>query len=388
MVQMRALLTAGFILIVFASQAVWVTFSPVLTLVSEEINVSVELLGLLAVTYPIFFLILTIPSGLLLDRDFKRWFLFGSVATFFAAAGRLVSFNYYWLLVCQLSGALGQPFLLNAFVPYASQLYEERRTLVISVLSLSMYLGTVFALAAGLKLYTAGGLTLLILPSAVVATAGIVLVLIAVRAVRFTKAESFAVKQFGAVLKRKDLWIIGAILGFGVATFDNLATWLQPALRSAGLEKVAGDAVALAIVLGLIGVAVIPDRVARANLRTIYMRSITPLIAAFFVILAFSLNTTLLFAFLGISGLLMLPAYAIIMDWIGKFCDREVHGSATGFVGLTSRAISVALTLGAMYFISSAELYFTYLTIPITVAFILTLLLPNDRKKPSISKVF
>ncbi|AIG99303.1 MULTISPECIES: MFS transporter [Archaeoglobus] len=385
---MRALLTAGFILIVFASQAVWVTFSPVLTLVSEEINVSVELLGLLAVTYPIFFLILTIPSGLLLDRDFKRWFLFGSVATFFAAAGRLVSFNYYWLLVCQLSGALGQPFLLNAFVPYASQLYEERRTLVISVLSLSMYLGTVFALAAGLKLYTAGGLTLLILPSAVVATAGIVLVLIAVRAVRFTKAESFAVKQFGAVLKRKDLWIIGAILGFGVATFDNLATWLQPALRSAGLEKVAGDAVALAIVLGLIGVAVIPDRVARANLRTIYMRSITPLIAAFFVILAFSLNTTLLFAFLGISGLLMLPAYAIIMDWIGKFCDREVHGSATGFVGLTSRAISVALTLGAMYFISSAELYFTYLTIPITVAFILTLLLPNDRKKPSISKVF
>ncbi len=377
---MRALLTAGFILIVFASQAVWVTFSPVLTLVSEELNVSVELLGLLAVTYPVFFLILTIPSGLLLDRNFKRWFLFGSIATFFAAAGRLVSFNYYWLLLCQLSGALGQPFLLNAFVPYASQLYEERRTLVISVLSLSMYLGTVFALAAGLKLYTAGGLALLIMPAAVVATVGMVLVLVALKAVKFTKAESFVAKQFGAVLKRKDLWIVGAILGFGVATFDNLATWLQPALRSAGLEKVAGDAVALAIVLGLIGVAVIPDRIARANLRTIYMRAITPLIASFFVILAFALNATLLFVFLGTSGLLMLPAYAIIMDWIGKFCDKEVHGSATGFVGLTSRAISVALTVGAMYFISSAELYFTYLTIPITVAFILTLLLPNDNK--------
>ncbi|WP_290724706.1 MFS transporter [Archaeoglobus sp.] len=385
---MRALLTAGFILIVFASQAVWVTFSPVLTLVSEEINVSVELLGLLAVTYPIFFLILTIPSGLLLDRDFKKWFLFGSVMTFFAATGRLLSFNYYWLLVCQLSGALGQPFLLNAFVPYASQLYEERRTLVISILSLSMYLGTVFALAAGMKLYNAGGLTMLVLPAAAVATAGIVLVLVAVRAVKFTKAESFAVRQFGAVLRRKDLWIVGAILGFGVATFDNLATWLQPALRSAGLEKVAGDAVALAIVLGLIGVAIIPDRVARMNLRTVYMRSITPLIGAFFVILAFALNATLLFAFLGISGLLMLPAYAIIMDWIGKFCDKEVHGSATGFVGLTSRAISVALTLGAMYFISSAELYFTYLTVPITVAFILTLLLPNDRKLAKISKTF
>ncbi len=270
---------------------------------------------------------------MLLDRNFKRWFLFGSIATFFAAAGRLVSFNYYWLLLCQLSGALGQPFLLNAFVPYASQLYEERRTLVISVLSLSMYLGTVFALAAGLKLYTAGGLALLIMPAAVVATVGMVLVLVALKAVKFTKAESFVAKQFGAVLKRKDLWIVGAILGFGVATFDNLATWLQPALRSAGLEKVAGDAVALAIVLGLIGVAVIPDRIARANLRTIYMRAITPLIASFFVILAFALNATLLFVFLGTSGLLMLPAYAIIMDWIGKFCDKEVHAAPPALSG-------------------------------------------------------
>ncbi|WP_456469271.1 MFS transporter [Archaeoglobus sp.] len=375
---MKALLTLGFILIVFASQAVWVTFSPVLTLASEDLGVSVELLGLLAVTYPIFFLILTIPSGLLLDRDFKRWFLFGTVMTFFAAAGRLLSFNYWWLLICQLSGALGQPFLLNAFVPYASQLYGEKRTAVISALSLSMYLGTVFALAAGLKLYSIGGLKTLILPAAMVSVLGILLILIALKGVEFRKAEEFAIKQFGAVVKRKDLWILGAILGFGVATFDNLATWLQPALRNVGLEKVAGDAVAIAIVLGLIGVAVIPSRIARRNLRTIYMRSITPLIALFFIILSFAINDIILFAFLGISGLLMLPAYAIIMDWIGKFCGKEVHGSATGFVGLTSRAISVALTLGAMYFIGSAQIYFTYLTLPISIAFILTLMLPND----------
>jgi len=99
----------------------------------------------------------------------------------------------------------------------------------------------------------------------------------------------------------------------------------------------------------------------------------------FFAILAVVVNQILLLCFLAISGLLMLPAYAIIMDWIGKYCEKEVHGSATGFVGLTSRAISVALTLGAMYFISSATVYFTYLTVPILIAFILTLMLPRDR---------
>lgn len=375
---MRVLLTLGFILMVFASQAVWVTFSPTLTFVAEQIGVSVELLGLLAVTYPIFFLILTIPSGLLLDKNFKKWFLFGSITTFFAATGRFLSFNYIWLLICQLSGALGQPFLLNAFVPYASQIYEGRRTIVISALSFSMYLGTIFALAAGLKLYNLGGLRMLILPAAVIATLGIILILTTISSVNFRKTKKFAIRQFGEVFRRRDLWIVGAILGFGVSVFDNLATWLEPALKSVGLERAAGDAVAFSIILGLIGVTIIPDRIARKNLRTIYMQSITPLITLFFVILTFITKNVLLFTFLGLSGLLMLPGYPIIMDWIGKFCEKEVHDSATGFVGLTSRAISVALTLGAIYFISTAELYLTYLAISITVAFILTLLLPND----------
>lgn len=336
---------------------------------------------MLAIMYPIFFLFLTIPSGLLLDRNFKRWFLFGVVATFFAASGRVISTDYWWLFFCQLFGAIGQPFLLNAFVPYSAQFYDEnRRATVISALSLSMYLGTVFALAAGMKLYMFGGLRTLILPAATVSIAGFILVLYASRHVKFRKFEEFSVRRFGTVLKRKDLWLIGAILGFGVATFDNLATWLQPALSNVGLEKIAGDAVAVAIILGLVGVAIIPKKVAERDYRTIYMRTITPIISLFFITLIFTINDVLVFAFLGISGFLMLPAYAIIMDWIGKFCDKDIQGSATGFIGLTSRAISVVLTLGAMYFISSAKLYFTYLAFPVSIAFILTLLLQRDDK--------
>ncbi len=378
---MRLLLTLGFILIVFASQAVWVTFSPIVTYAAKDFGVSVELVGLLAVTYPIFFLILTIPSGLLLDRDFKRWFLFGSVTTFFAAFGRLFSLSYWWMVVCQLSGALGQPFLLNAFVPYASQVYgENRRAMVISILSLSMYLGTVFALATGVKLYDAGGIELVVLPSAAIGLVGLMLVLLGIRGVKIEVGEGRkVVEMLRVVVKRRDLWIIGAILGFGVAAFDNLATWLQPALSSVGLERVAGDAVALAIVMGLIGIVFIPDRIARRNARTLYLRAITPTMMVFFAILAVAVNKFLLLGFMAISGFLMLPAYAIIMDWIGKYCEKDVHGSATGFVGLTSRAISVVLTLGAIYFIGSATIYFTYLTIPVLLAFILTLMLPRDR---------
>jgi len=377
---MKTLLTIGFALIIFAAAAVWVTFSPVLTQVSQEINVSVEMMGFLAITYSILFPILTIPSGMLLDRDFKRWFLFGVVATFFAAVGRLLSSNYYWLLACQLSGALGDPFLINASVSYASRLYEEKRTAVISALGLSMYLGMTFAQVTGLELYKALGLKGLLLPAAVIALAGIICVLISIREVEFYATKEFALKDFKAMLRRRDLWTLGVMLGIGMATFNNLAVWLEPVLNSMQLGEIAGDVVALSIVLGLIGVATVPVRIAKRNLRTIYLRSITVLNAAFFATLAFVVDKSLIFALIGASGLLMLPAYPIVMDWIGKFCSKEVHGTATGFVGLISRVLLVTLTLGAMYFISQARLYFTYIATSLLMALVLALLLPNDHR--------
>ncbi|WP_456371019.1 MFS transporter [Geoglobus sp.] len=379
MVQLRGpALIAGFILTVFASQAVWATFSPVVTHVAGELGTSVELVGYLAVTYPLFFLLLTVPSGILLDRNFRLWLLFGTFLTFLAGAGRLLNLHsYYWLLACQLFGAIGQPFLLNAFVPLATRIDESRRALLVSVFSLSMYLGTIFALIAGVELYQAGGIKLLSIPAAAISTAGAVMMIASISALPEISAIGVKV-GLGTVLRRRDLWVIGTLLGLGVAAFDNLATWLQPALRSAGLESVAGDAVAVSIVAGLIGVAFIPSRISKMNARTMYLRTIVPVIALLFAILAISLSSVLLFAFLTIAGFLMLPAYPIIMDWIGRFHEKEVHGSAAGFVGLVSRAISVALMFLATFFIYSAKVYFAFLTAVILIAMLFAFMLPRD----------
>ncbi|MCE4628370.1 MAG: MFS transporter, partial [Desulfurococcales archaeon] len=140
----RSLLLAGLALTIFASQAIWITFSPVGSLVSRELGVSKEEVGLLAITYPVFFLVLTIPSGLLLDRGFKKWLSIGVYLTVLGGILRLaLPHNYYWLMACQLLGALGQPFLLNSFAPFASRVYPERRETVVSLLSFAMYLGII-----------------------------------------------------------------------------------------------------------------------------------------------------------------------------------------------------------------------------------------------------
>ncbi len=384
MVSLKHLILVGFVLITFASQAIWVTFSPAVTLVADELDVSPELVGYLAVTYPLFFLILTIPSGVLLDRNFRFWLFFGALMTFLGGVGRVFAFtNYFFLLACQLLSAVGQPFLLNGFVPFASRLYERRRSAVISVLSLSMYLGTVFALSAGYELYTSGGMIYLIAPSSLISLLGFLLFLSGMNYLGADRVEGYRM-SLSDVAGRRDLWLIGIILGLGVAAFDNLATWLQPALETVSLGKIAGDAVALSIVLGLAGVALIPGFVAKRSARTRYMRGIVPLIASFFAVLIFVQSELLVFLFLGLSGLLMLPAYPLIMDWIGRFHEKSIQGSATGFVGLVSRAISVFLMFVAPYFIYSARAYFAFLTVVVLVAFLFTLILPDDRKMEKI----
>ncbi len=380
----KHVILVGFILITFASQAVWVTFSPAVTLVASDIGVRAEYIGYLAVTYPLFFLILTVPSGILLDRNFRFWLFFGALMTLLGGAGRLIAFSsYYWLLACQLLAAVGQPFLLNGFVPFASRLYEERRSVIISVLSLSMYLGTVFALLTGYELYSSGGIFSLILPSAILSLLGFLMFISGVKYLRSEGGETGRI-SLSDVVGRRDLWLIGIILGLGVAAFDNLATWLQPALETVNLGEIAGDAVAISIVLGLAGVAFIPGIIAGRNARTRYMRSIVPLIAVFFGILIFIQSKILVFLFLALSGLLMLPAYPLIMDWIGKFHEKNIQGSATGFVGLVSRAISVFLMFMAPYFIYSAKAYFAFLTAVVLSAFIFTLILPDDGKMEKI----
>lgn len=373
----------GLALAVFANQNIWVTFSPVVTNASSILGVSVTLVGFLAITYPIFFLLLTVPSGILLDKNFKLWLGLGATLTFVGGVGRLANTSSYtWLLVCQLFGALAQPFLLNGFVPFATRVYEARRAFVISMLSLSMYLGTIFALASGVALYNAGGVLYMAIPPAAISGVGLLLFVGGIQAV---EAKPVEVKMLNlrSVVRRRDLWIIGVILGLGVAAFDNLSTWLEPALQPVGLESVAGDAVAVAIIVGLVGVVLIPSRISARNLRTRYLRLVIPIVTILFALLAFVATRITLFVFLGIGGFIMLPAYPIIMDWIGKFHEKDVQGSATGLVGLVSRVISVSLTLAAAWFIFSTTVYFAFLTVALFMAFVFSMVLPKDDKMPA-----
>ncbi|MEB3780397.1 MAG: MFS transporter [Desulfurococcales archaeon] len=381
----RGVLLAGFMLATFSSQAIWVTFSPVSTNVSEYLGVSKERIGLLALVYPILFLALTLPSGILLDRRFKASFLTGITLTGLGGVLRLANpSSYEWLLACQIMAGIGQPFILNAFAPFSARFYSESKERVVSLLSLSMYLGIIYALGTGYTIYEEWGMYGLIVPIAVVSLASIVLVLSSINAVATSIVESGVAGrgylfELRRVVRFRDLWMLGGILGLGVALFDNMSIWLEAVLAGIGLGHIAGRSLAFALIAGLIGISFIPAIVTRRNARTMYIRMVSLIAALSFIALALETTSLSVAALIPLVGFLMLPAYPIIMEWIATYHDPRLHGSATGFIGLTSRILTVVLASSAVALLESPVSYFTFLAVLSLLAFIIALLLPVNR---------
>ncbi|MCL4411765.1 MAG: MFS transporter [Candidatus Thermoplasmatota archaeon] len=373
----------GLILIVFVSQAIWVTYSPILTNIAQITGVSAGSVGLLAIIYPIFFLALTIPVGILLDKNFKLWLTIGSLLTFASGAFRIFSpHTYIWLFAFQILGAIGQPFSLNSFALFASTYYEKRKPMAISGLSFSVYLGTIFSLAAGEYLYGLGGLHMVFLPTAIIALIGIVLFLVGILGLEARKPEEnvSVFREMKYAVRQRNLWVLGVILGLGVAAYDNLSTWLQPVIQTIGMGQVAGTVVALTLILGLVGILIIPNAITKRDLRTIYLRFVAIVVLLIFVALAFAASKITLYGLLPISGFIMLPAYPIIMEWISKFYVKSRQGIATGFMAFVSRIFSVVFTLSALVVIASVTYYFLFLSALIFGAVLFTWFLPRDKE--------
>ncbi len=376
----RRILLAGLSLVVFASQAIWITFSPVGSLVAGELGVLKEMVGLLALVYPVVFLALTLPSGLLLDRGFKAWLSIGAYLTVLGGVLRLVfPSSYWWLLACQVLAAIGQPFLLNSFAPFASRFYPDRRDLAVSVLSFSMYLGIIYGLGTGYYMYTRYGLEALIAPIAGVSLLGGALYTLGAleRWPPDPPRRRSIIDEVKAVARIRELWLLGSLLGLGVALFDNMSIWLETALSSVGLGDVAGVSVALSLVLGLAGVTFIPSMVARAGARTLYLRMASIVAVVVYAVLAVEAGRITILTLIPLLGLVMLPAYPVVMEWISTFHPKEIHGGASGFIGLVSRLFTVTLASAAVLFTGSPGSYFAFLALLALAAVAIALMLPR-----------
>jgi len=267
---------AAYALVCAGTQVLWLTYAAITTETARHYGVSVGAVGWLAEIFPLLYVALAIPAGILLDRSFRPMLAGGGALMALGGAIRLGGDSFAWAMAGQVAVAVAQPVVLSAVGKLAGEyLPAEQRAAGISVGSAGSFVGILVALLLGPTLGAHGHLQRLLVVEAILAAIPALALAWALRRPG-SAGEEHAAIEGNAV---RGLWAMATMrilcglvfVGFGI--FVALATWLQTLLAPEGVSETAAGGLLVGMVLaGIVGCAALPPLVARRGSERPFMR--------------------------------------------------------------------------------------------------------------------
>ncbi len=264
-------------LVCAATQVLWLTFAAITTETARHYGVSVGAVGWLAEIFPLLYVVLAIPAGILLDRWFRPVLAAGGGLVAAGGLLRLGGDTFAWAMAGQVAVAVAQPVVLSAVSKLAGEyLPLEQRAGGIAMGSAGGFVGMLIALLLGPTLGGHGHIERLLVVEALLAALPALALLATLRRPAQESAEHAAIEGNAA----RALWALPTMrtlcglvfVGFGI--FVALATWLQTLLHPAGVSEQAAGALLVGMVIaGVVGCAVLPPIVAGRGIERGFMRT-------------------------------------------------------------------------------------------------------------------
>ena len=336
----------AFVLVAMVTQLLWLNFAPMLVDLEKRYGVSDLVASLLVLPFPALYVLLSIPSGRLIDRlGYRRVVGWGAVISAVGSLIRLDTAHFAALLAGQFVIAIGQPFVVNGINKLVADWFEEDEVAIATGLgTVGMFLGMALGMATTPGLASSIGLRGAMVVNALAAIGAAVAwyVLCVERGV----AEEEQPSPFGSLLRNRQLMLFVVLGLLGLGFFNGLTTWLEQLLEPRGLDAQQSGLVGGAIILGgILGAIVIPALADWAHARRL------PLIACVGAATATNLWLTAAWSYRGLlaSGALMgfffMPAFALLLAMTGEVVDRRDIGAATGLLMLAGNGGGVLVIL-------------------------------------------
>jgi predicted MFS family arabinose efflux permease len=319
-------------LVCAATQILWLTYAAITTETARRYGVSVSAVGWLAEIFPLLYVVLAIPAGILLDRWFRPSLAAGGALVALGGLVRLGGETFAWAMAGQVLVAIAQPIVLSAVSKLAGEyLPADQRASGISVGSAGNFVGMLLALLLGPTLGAHGQLERLLVLEAALAVIPAVALAIVLRRPGHESNEHAAIEGSAA----RALWALPPMrtlcglvfLGFGI--FVALATWLQTLLHPSGVsETAAGGLLVGMVVAGILGCALLPPLVARRRAERGFMRSAVLVACLGCVVLGATPWLGVRALALVAMGVVLLPALPVILT-----AAEQLAGAAAGTAG-------------------------------------------------------
>jgi predicted MFS family arabinose efflux permease len=319
-------------LVCASTQVLWLTYAVITTESARHYGVSVSAVGWLAEIFPLLYVVLAIPAGILLDRWFRPVLTGGGALVALGGLVRLGGDTFAWAMAGQVLVAVAQPVVLSAVSKLAGEyLPVHERPTGISVGSAGGFVGMLLALILGPTVGGHGHLQRLLEIEAVLAVVPALMMAFALRRPGQESEEHAAIAGNAA----RALWRLPSMrtlcglvfVGFGV--FVALATWLQTLLAPEGVSETAAGALLVGMVIaGVVGCAVIAPPVLARGAERGFMRVTVLVSCVGCVALGVTPWLGVRGAVIVVMGLFLLPALPVILT-----ATERLAGSAAGTAG-------------------------------------------------------
>jgi predicted MFS family arabinose efflux permease len=319
-------------LVCAGTQLLWLTYAAITSETARRYGVSVAAVGWLAEIFPLLYVALAIPAGVLLDRWFRPLLAGGGALVALGGTIRLGGDTFAWAMAGQVAVAVAQPLVLSAVGKLAGEyLPAAQRATGIAVGSAGSFVGIVLALLLGPTLGGHGHLQRLLVAEAILAAVPALALALALRRPGNAGDEHAAIE--GSAARR--LWamapmrILCALVFVGFGVFVALATWLQTLLAPEHVSETAAGSLLVGMVLaGILGCAALPPLVAHRGWERAFMRVTVLVSCAGCVALGIVPWLGARAAAIALMGLFLLSALPVVLT-----AAERMAGPAAGTAG-------------------------------------------------------
>lgn len=345
----RWVVLGGFMFINLTIQILWITYAPITGPAASFYGVSDLQIGLLAMSFMIAFIPLSIPVSWVIDTyGFRLAVSIG--AALMGVFGLLRGFagaNYSLVLWSTIGIAAAQPFLLNAWTKVPANWFAiEERATAVGLVTLSNLVGTALGMVlTPILTETISIPTVQLIYGGIAAFSAVLFVLLAretpptppgpagseVRALMLDGLKhALTVRPFL-------LYLFVSFVGLGI--FNGMTTWVENIIRPRGFTPTdAGTLGALMLVGGVLGAVVIPPFSDKQRKRQPYILLGLILAIPGLLGLAFAASSWLLFLSAFAMGFFLVSTSPIGMQYAAEITQPTPEGTSNGLIQLFGQA--------------------------------------------------
>jgi len=332
------------------SQLLWLNFAPITPLVEQLFHVSELEVGLLSLVFPLLYIPISIPAGIITDsKGFRVSVGIGALFMTAFSVLRILSPDFTMLLIFQAGVAIGQPFVMNSISKLAATWFpRNERVLATGLGSMALFLGMMISLSLTPFLTLSIGFASMLMCYAAIAVIGALFFFAAARAKPPAAvepeevSESFSMQGFRRVIRSRDLALLSAAFFIGVGLFTALATWLEKVLEPFGISITdAGIIGGVFIVGGIVGSIVIPAFSDKTGRRKPFL--VGDLLISSAALTIFVTGGSFLFLLVGafVLGFFLMSSLPIGLQVSAELVGSSMAGTAASLLWLFSQIGSV-----------------------------------------------